>query len=421
MLEYSQSAHLPHTEEYIPLASQRFWDDGFVKPAPSFSDQIKLIEDHPDEACSRQNIITAKPTSIVGPISKNRSALYFTERQGLLNLSYFLDVVTEQAENDPVDSISYAESQKNLEHARGIKEELAYLGKQEYDEACNGIAAAWRNYVIQSPDHIINVFAPNSSGDESYCKSYEIVLQDIICAFNQLNQDDLEAITRLRLGPEIWQDTDKAKLIIVDDWAISGYTIRTNLQHAINAALRAGLPELADKAEVNLLMARGDYLYKGVEMWNPGGQVCPVRGYFSAGAVSEESRGTPISGSHSSVDYNFESPLSWMREYLQSKRIYGEIPLLADIQRTYQEERQVYDPETVVLLGRLADLNRIHDQLQTDEAKVREAIRSKSLPFGSPEKEIDELCRIYPALMEAKYTRNVVLTLYDEYLMANYY
>ncbi len=419
MQQQGHPSILARPESQIPTETQEFWDRGFARPAVRFKDQVELAERPEDDPSLRQNIITAKPIAITNSQYGSRSRLFFTESEGLADLSQFIETVSQQAAADKAGSDSYDESQKMLEYSRDLREELVYMRKQDYDVACFGVATAWQAYVMQSPDHVINIFAPNRSGRESYNKSYEVVLQDILHAFHRLTQADLQAIARLKIGPESWCDTDAAKLVVVDDWAISGHTIESNMQQARNAARSAGMEGLADKAEAHLLVARGDHLFKGVEL--PSGdeedkkQSFPVRGYFAAGPIAEESRGVPISGSHSSVDYHFEGPLSWMREYLESKKIYREAPLLTEIQRRYQEEKQMYDPQAVTILARLAGLNKLYDDLRTKEVVLRCATSATT----ANQEDLDALYDALDTLQDARKELNATADEYRAYANAN--
>ncbi len=265
----SQQDHLPalaQAEVYTTPESQAFWGQGFARPAIRFKEQIDYLKSSESSADVRPYSITARPIAITSSTYGSRSKLSFNEREGLLDLDNFTSTVIQQAESDERGSDSYAASQKMLAYARTIREESVYLGKQEYDMACFGIATAWQTYVAQSPDHILNIYAPNRSGEESHNKSYEVVLQDIVYAFHQLALPNPQISTRLRIGPESWRDTDAAKLVVVDDWAISGHTIKGNMQWARTLARNAGLANLADKAEAHLLVARGDYLLKGIAL-----------------------------------------------------------------------------------------------------------------------------------------------------------
>lgn len=407
-LTYPEKSDLPELHE--------FWERGFVKPAVSFNEQLRDLQNSEDV---RDTIITAQPDTIVGINSTGRSKLFFTEKEGLLDLSHFLDVVNQQAGDESTASAFYNTSQKMQKLAGWMRKELIFLRQQEYDEACLGLAYAWRAYVTQSSEHIINIFAPDTYGDVSNNKSYDIVLQDIVHTFNRITGNELEVKERLKLSPESWKATDTAKLVVVDDWIISGHTLRTNMQRAITAARNAGVPTLDSKTEAHVLIARGDYIANGLEIPSQDNEntlAFPVKGYFAAGEIAEAIRGTPISGSHSSVDYNFEGPLSWMQDYLHSKGIYRELPLLARIQRRYQEEAQIYDPQAVVLLGKIATLNATIDKLQTEMA-----IFHNTTSIRAHQASLGRSYLTYDAMIAATEERKATVRAYNTYLKSLYY
>jgi hypothetical protein len=336
-----------------------FWGEQHsIARAQSFSEQVAESRMQPWE---RQNVIHADPKTILdtGRNQIRRSRDTFTEKEGIEDLDNFLiDVIaTGNRYNDP-------KSAEMVDAASRMRRNFNFLGKKEYEVACEGIAHAWKEHLAKHPDAVINVFNPRVSEDEPL-KSYNVVLSDIQSKFAALTEDDPALAAKLRTNPDEWADSKHAKLLVVDDWITSGTTIRNNAADAIRAARSRGLDGLARKTEAHLLIAR-----QGEPRWkwelNNGKDSFTLRSYYE---TDTRDYFAP-SGSHSSVDYTFETPLEDMANYLHGRGVHREVPLLAHIERRYGEaQEQPQDMHTIVsqnTLHEIAALNGVMRQINAD-------------------------------------------------------
>jgi len=283
--------------------SDSFWSEKHsAVTAQGFSEQVAYARMDPN---SRQNMIMADPNTVLPTIHANgarRATVRFTEREGIIDLDNFLlQVMTvAQANQDPT-------AREMADQANRMRSNFNFLGEQEYDKACEGMAMAWKEYLAKHEDGAINLFDPHIP-EHGVQRSYTIVLQDIKAKFAELTKDSPEIAAKLRAHPEQWTDSENAKLVVVDDWLSSGNTITNNVAKAVRAAELMAMPGLAKKVEAHVLIAR-----KGEPQrdWTiaDGTKHFKLRSYFET-----ESRdpGFSPSGAHASVDYTFEAPLQKM-------------------------------------------------------------------------------------------------------------
>lgn len=348
-----------------------FWGEQHsVARAQSFSEQVAETRMQPWE---RQNVIHADPKTILDTRSNRvrRSRDTFTEREGIEDLDNFLiDVITTANRyNDP-------KSAQMVDAANRMRRNFNFLGKKEYEIACEGIAHAWKDHLAKHPDAVINVFNPRASEDEPL-KSYNVVLRDIQAKFNALTAENPELAGKLRTNPEEWVDSKHAKLLVVDDWITSGTTIRNNAADAMRMARSRGLRGLATKTEAHVLISR-----QGEPRWNwelnNGQDAFTLRSYYETDTRDY----VAPSGSHSSVDYTFETPLEDMTNYLHGRGVHREMPLLAHIERRYGEAEEPQDMHTIVsrnTLHEIGVLNGVMRQINTDIAALERNTDAESI------------------------------------------
>lgn len=362
----------PETHE-ADTEAEAFWGERHsIARAQSFSEQVAEVRMQPWE---RQNVIHADPKTILDTRMNRirRSRDTFTEQEGMEDLdSFLLDVITTASHyNDP-------KSAEMIDAANRMRRNFNFLGKKEYEVACEGIAHAWKEHLTKHPDAVINVFNPRTSEEEPL-KSYNVVLSDIQSKFAALTEDDPAMAAKLRTDPQEWADDSKHdKLLVVDDWITSGTTIRNNAADAIRLARSLGLDGLARKTEAHVLITR-----QGEPRWhwdlNNGRDSFALRSYYETDTRDYYSP----SGSHSSVDYTFETPLEGMADYLKGRGVQREVPLLAHIQRRYgeaqDEPRDMHATISQNTLHEIGVLNGVMRQINTEVAMLERQTDAKSI------------------------------------------
>jgi hypothetical protein len=352
--------------------AEAFWGEKHsIARAQSFSEQVAEARMQPWE---RQNIIHADPKTILDTRSNriHRSRDTFTEKEGVEDLDNFLlDVIsTASRYSDP-------KSAEMVDAANRMRRNFNFLGKKEYEVACEGIAHAWKEHLAKHPDAVINVFNPRATADEPL-KSYNVVLGDIQTKFAALTEDNPELAAKLRTNPDEWVDSKNAKLLVVDDWITSGTTIRNNAADAMRLARSRGLNGLAAKTEAHVLITR-----QGEPRWNwglnNGRDAFKLRSYYE---TDTRDYFAP-SGSHSSVDYTFETPLENMTDYLKGRGVQRELPLLAHIERRYgeadEEPRDMHAITSRQTLHEIGVLNGVIRSINTEIAGLNGRTDAESI------------------------------------------
>ena len=374
------------TEEFEAIkplspAAERFWNgEGYVERPPTLAAQLAEIKANPN---ARGNILMSKPKAIVGSHEglTLRTKHTYTEREALDNYDNYLTEATAALESDPSDS-----GKPYLQDLHRLREKTTFLGQEEYDKAIKGIPAMWAEYLKQSPDHTLNIFNVEQSGSIK-TKSYSVVTEAAISAF-LANEDNAEIADRLHVKPDEWVDGPHARLVIMDDWVIRGTTIKMQSREATKAANGVGLPGLADKIEAHVLLSRAEHDTEIVQNTEYG-QIKAVRAYYETEGA-EFDYNEPITGAHSSVDFNFDLEFNAIDRYLQKNGHALERPLLTDLQRPYQMRQEFDDPRVAEGLAEYAETNR---ELAELEAQLQ-PLREKSLTIHADQETwdgIDEL------------------------------
>lgn len=382
--------------------AESFWNGEVqaVARAPRFLDQVHEVRASQDPNF-RSNVITSQSKEI---LEGRRSKLQFTEAEGLLDLDNFLGQVIRTAYGK-----SDQASRSALESAMRMKEEFSFLGEKEFNEACDGIAQMWKEYLEQDEGNVLNIYNHQRVGFDGRTeqKSFNVVLDKITERFTERIKNEPYLALRVKDDPEKWVDAPGAKLVVVDDWMSSGNTIRTNAQKAGALAERMGLPGLNAKSEAHVLIARADQ--SAVNYVVQGGKVtAPVRSYYKTAHDSGAHR-LSLSGAHSSVDYGFETPLANMQQYLSSHNVVREEPLLTHIQRSYQADAEMA-PEQVAMLQEVASLNGLEEQLSAEiQALNAEILRS---PQSQDSPQLSQRAAAYSSKVAVEKRRQ---NLVDEY------
>lgn len=268
-----------------------------------------------------------------------------TEHQMLVGLNKFLDSVgkySESAHPDFRTSIA--------QRAKSIQENLTFIGRKEYKEAVRGIATYWKALLDRNPDQQILVLAGEiakryESSGNNRVKSDEYLLDNILAQFSD---EDAEKY-RGRLITDIQDitatDADNLRIVLLDDWTISGAQMGTVAQ-----SLMEELPRFKKSIEVQLVTANRERVTRGLEITDTSSRFeeygkikIPVRTYYQAYESTFGTYGAHISGFHSSVDYDFENTISAIVGDLSYKnarpKSLRNLPPLTNIVRPYRTSR----------------------------------------------------------------------------------
>lgn len=361
--QQEQAARLASERSAFPMSdeSHAFWERQRAAEAPSFSDQLKEVLIDPE---ARTNIIQSSAQSILDERTM-RSRLTFTEREGLQDLDTFLHTALEVGRESADEKLSAM--------AQQFKDRVRFLGHKEFETACDGIAKAWLEYVAQSPRHVINLY---SEPDER--KSHSAVYARIVERFKELSEGS-RLTERLREDSDTWQEGDYSKLIVVDDWLISGITMNNQIAKAAAVAKHAGKEGLVQQLEAQvLLMGHGQAEAKHVIGWAGGKMPYVLRGYFETTDPILQYE-VSVSGAHSSVDYGFETVLATMRSKMNKHGRKVPLPLLTHVGRAYRDQDVMHDPRQAAMLEQIASYNGELTDIRRNIAVLESAVLSNNL------------------------------------------
>ena len=302
-----------------------------VKVAPRLADHLA------DDKEDRSNIITYIAGADKSLSTKTSEDYYrgdraeLTEYEMLHQLDEFLAKIEALGGKYAVD-------------AQFMRENLTFIGEKEYKEAASGIAANWKALLEADAKLQICVIAgeiaksKNSQGKMIYdnqIKSDESLLDNILANFTE---EDWE-----KYGGRILVDRDDIaqtqkehlRVVLLDDWTISGWQLRK-----VYISLIGQYPEIKDQIEVQLIAANKQRIKYGLSVdWLYAGEKIPVKAYFSAHYSAVAGEKAHITGSHSAVDFDFESTIMKMireAERLGVKDIH--MPPGTNIVRPYRKD-----------------------------------------------------------------------------------
>lgn len=194
-------------------------------------------------------------------------------------------------------------------------DKVTFIDTRAYNKAAAGIATKWK-YLLDKDTAlcvVVGEIAKHYGGllDDGprKIKSDEFLLERILWHFSDKELGKYAG--KLLLDPDMlpkYTSRDKARLIFLDDWMISG----EQMTAAAGGVLLEH--ELSHLAEIQLITASPKVLDKGFDIvtdYDASFHV-PVSAYFQAHSVPKSAWGVVISGSHSSVDYDFALAIDFM-------------------------------------------------------------------------------------------------------------
>jgi hypothetical protein len=277
---------------------QRF---GYAEFVPSFDE---IIMD-----TTRTNTFTylAKAGSIgakgFSDETKNKRTL--TEFEGLNGLYGFL--------SRSRDTLLASGNQKDKEFAfiaEDILANLSFIGEKEMIEASRGIADYWKMLLRDNPNLQICVLN-EVSAKMGTGKSDRYILSRVLDNFSEEERDEFDGRVKLDLD-EISSAPEDTKVIMLEDWSISGLQMRTSFGLVSKKLESLGL---LNNAEVHLLVASPSQIENGIHTTTVDDKsevvILPVKSYYLADEAPSALKPAKaiISGVHSAVNYDFEIPI----------------------------------------------------------------------------------------------------------------
>lgn len=261
------------------------------------------------------------------------SSRTMTEHEGLQGLINFLDdsaAIEAPLRDGSVPQETIADA------ATTIKEETHFIGEAEISEATAGFAELWKAYLRENPKHRLLIPQELVRTNEAGMKSSEYLFGRVMAHFTE---EELIAYrgrihTHMHeLKPRHTQDT---KIILLDDWSISGTQLKNGLVDTRHDFYKAFNHDPENPPEVHLVAASTEQ----IESASIRGEPASVFAYFRAGhATSGESwrNGPRVTGIHSSVDFEFESTIEEIvvarNKHDPSQRV--TMPPLTNIEKPY--------------------------------------------------------------------------------------
>lgn len=343
--------------------SQRFETAGFVKLAPSLDEQI-LDEDRTTAITS-----TTYRDTEVSDLNVELHPGSTTEHDALIGLRDFLC-----AAKDNPDIVG----DEGAGIAGSMVESLAYIGSKEFDEASMGMAEYLKYQLKTKPDLRLLLLVGGQAGsfakDGRSAKSDGYLLEKILSNFS----DEEIALYDSRLGTDPDEAADKVyhtKAILLDDWSTSGMQLR---QAYLNLTYRISGGSI-DEIEALLIAASEARIKNGLSL--QGGSTVPIKAYFQAGdplvkadmgkVTVVDGDGYPgyITGTHSSVDFNFDRTIAQMvASAVEKKELGHEVPdVLTTMPAATQIDRQ-YDALKRKTSPNIERFNRVKGKSYKDES-----------------------------------------------------
>lgn len=253
--------------------------------------------------------------------------------------------------------------------AESLRDNLTFIGEKEYREAAKATATYWKWWLDKDESRQLFVLK-GAISSEDYVKSDEYLFDRILQYFSDEEMAKYKDRLIVRQEDIIDDSPERLKVVLLDDWTISGSQLRSAASSFLSAH-----PDSGGCLEIGLLCASKERIalgLEGIKGHYVGGILqkdisIPVKSYYMAHTApimdGDSSRGVHITGAHSSVDYGFENTLTAMR-------VWGGNPLppIANIVRPYREKG--YQRVNAARLMRLYGLTVGHDRLEFEEDEL---------------------------------------------------
>lgn len=208
------------------------------------------------------------------------------------------------------------------EQAESMLESLTFIGWPEYQEAVQGIGAYWRSLLEDNPD--LQICVPSAVAELSRYKKWgtrksdESLFEDVLLSFTDEELEQLGDRVVRRLD-DISHNAANVKVVLLDDWVISGDQMRDTYKHIIKKHPKGARVAQVDNVEAHLIVAQRQRIRQGLllDPYKPSKGSIPIKAYYEAHkaqAKTDRGSGSHISGQHSAVNYDFYEPLMLMEK-----------------------------------------------------------------------------------------------------------
>ena len=293
------SEHLHRNPERIEVVGERL---------PALREMMDKLSEMPDIRVATES----------QPFRPGKERADISEREMVEDLLDFCG----QVKNIPRDQLDERD-QALVDSVDTFVDSVRLMTHEAYHQAINGLAnrqAAWLEG--NGARRIRFVVQRNKTAS-----SQGQVAQDMAAAITAAHPELAERVDVClteRLADGLTPDT---KVVLADDWAVSGNLIAQDIAHVHQVSELQGVEP---RTEVNLLLARDDQIEQGIKSINDlsdtfSDHTLPdVAAYYTAPAVRSVYGYEAVpTGSHSAVDYGFSETLSSMYRLLER---YGNNP-----------------------------------------------------------------------------------------------
>lgn len=301
-------------------------------PVPSFTAQIA-------EASHRTTLLRTVRSEVDGNLGVSKIGLEtVTEGDAILELDAFLQHAAHKI-SDEYDPLTGQPAMMKPDQVAHFRENLAFIGRPELQEAVEGIAAYWKQSLLADPDQQILLVSPNKLQEKPVRKSSEYIGDHILKEFTRITQDDSPHIRgRVRRFEEVLPRirshfNEHTKIVIPEDWIASGTTIKNNVSTIQRLIAKTGEQVNQSQIETNLIVARADQVSNGITVKGK----TPLRTIAYYESPPATIYGGPLpTGFHSTEDYGFSEVLQKMGSAMARKTKHNTtMPALANVRPEY--------------------------------------------------------------------------------------
>ena len=307
--------------------------DHCVKQAPRLTDQLR-------DRSRRHDVISYVGGTQIAIGTSTYSSEFASKVRKTSELSAL------RAYKELLDKHDEAASAENGVSLTSLRDDITYIGKNEYKEAVKGIAAYWKALLDRDSKQQIFI-CTQAIGSAHFVKSDEYMIDRIVAQFSDEELKRYKGRFTMNQADIMDSNPKDVRIVLVDDWTISG----SQLRGAASRFIRR-FPQFAGRIEIQLIAASRERISLGLEEvtgkwsesggWSEDELTVPVRAYYvahAANSLDNSAKGVCITGSHSSVDFGFENVLSQLIRGSDQT-----MPPIANIVRPYRQAgyRRVY-------------------------------------------------------------------------------
>lgn len=299
--------------------------------------EMPMARDIYDSLSDEKNILVYSDANSI--IRKGNKYKRFSEQELFDDLLDFCTRCRDMPAEDGPDPYGYNRAIRNIDT---FLDSMTYLSKEMYTEAVKGLAAHHSEWLSQNPQNRLLFVIPDSRKQ----KSQNMVTSDTARQIDQSVSERVTVASNSDLTATML-DSD-TKVILCDDWAVSGNHIANDLGSLFQRLDAQGIGAHELTVEVNLLVARSDQVKEGI------GAVDRLKEYFPEYMMKEPTMvsyfeapvtygSTTPTGSHSAADYGFATTLDSMLTIAQRHGVADRMPYIGVIIPEYSYDHKHID------------------------------------------------------------------------------